>query len=394
MPHELQPLSAETGRSQRLIGLDLLRLAAVAMVLGVHTEPIPAEWVSPLRPLMEWWRAGGGLGVDLFFVLSGYLVSGLLFAEYRSRGEISISRFYVRRAWKIYPSFYALILFSIVFESLAGERVRPKPFLAEAFFLQSYLGAYWNHTWTLAVEEHFYLLLPLGLAIMAKRGRGAADPFRAVPALVLGLAAAFLAVRAANFAVRDEYRLIKHVFATHLRLDSLLFGVAIAYIHHFHREWFCRTFRPWRYVLLAGGAATLGGLLIWPGSVTMWYVHTLGFTQFYLGAAGVLVAVLMCEIPRNRLTLPLATLGSYSYSIYLWHMAIMRWVVPHLEETLSWQSRTALYLAGAFVIGVSMAKLVELPTLRLRDRLYPSRTATTLRPAPLPQSVVAPAQAA
>jgi len=388
-----QPLEARTG-NERLIGLDLLRLLAVVLVLGAHLEPVPGDWASPLRPAVEKWRAGGGLGVDLFFVLSGFLVSGLLLTEYKKRGEISISRFYMRRAWKIYPSFYVLIAFSLLYHWLvAGERVRPKPFLAEAFFLQSYLQGFWNHTWTLAVEEHFYVLLPLLLLLLAKRGRRAADPFRALPYLVLASSVGFLAVRAVNFAVRDEYRLIKHAFATHLRLDSLFFGVAIAYAYHFHHARFCRTFRPWRYALIAAGAATLGGLMIWQGAVAAWYVHTLGFTQFYLGAAGVLVGVLMCEIPRNAVTGLLAAVGSYSYSIYLWHMAIMRWAVPHLQETLSWQGRTALYLGGAFVIGIAMAKLVELPTLRLRDRLYPPRTASTL-PTSLPRSVMGPAQAA
>jgi peptidoglycan/LPS O-acetylase OafA/YrhL len=382
--------------NERLIGLDLLRLAAIVLVLGVHMEPAPSDWASPLRPAVEWWRGAGGLGVDLFFVLSGFLVSGLLLAEYKQRGEISISRFYVRRAWKIYPSFYMLIAFSLLYHWLAaGERVRPKPFLAEAFFLQSYLQGFWYHTWSLAVEEHFYIMLPLGLAWLARRGRGAADPFKTIPWLVLAAALGFLAIRAVNFAVRDEFRLMKFWFATHLRLDSLLAGVAIAYAYHYHQAWFRRTFRPWRHVLLIAGASVLGGLSLWPGPLTMWYVTTLGFTQFYLGAAGLLVGVLMCEIPRNWLTRGLAALGAYSYSIYLWHMALMRWAVPHLQESLSWQQRTTLYLVGAFVIGIAMAKLVELPTLRLRDRWYPSRTTSEVGAATATTSTtLSPSQAA
>jgi peptidoglycan/LPS O-acetylase OafA/YrhL len=87
-----------------------------------------------------------------------------------------------------------------------------------------------------------------------------------------------------------------------------------------------------------------------------------------------MMGVLMCDVPRNRLTAGLAALGAYSYSIYLWHMACKEYVVPHLVGVLSWEARTALYFVAAFVIGVLMAKLVELPTLRLRDRWYPSRT--------------------
>jgi peptidoglycan/LPS O-acetylase OafA/YrhL len=281
----------------------------------------------------------------------------------------------VRRAWKIYPSFYVLIAISLLFHWLvAGERVRPKPFVAEAFFLQSYIGGFWNHTWSLAVEEHFYILLPLGLAWLARRGRGKADPFSALPRMVLVAAFGFIGVRAVNFAARDEFRLMKFWFATHLRLDSLFAGVAIAYAYHFHQEWFCRTFRPWRHALIVVGAATLSALAFWRGAIAGWYLNIFAFTQFYVGAAGVLVGVLMCDIPRNAVTRGLARVGAYSYSIYLWHMAIMRWAVPHLQETLSWQQRQALYLVGGFVIGITMAKLVELPTLRLRDRLFPSHT--------------------
>jgi peptidoglycan/LPS O-acetylase OafA/YrhL len=104
-------------------------------------------------------------------------------------------------------------------------------------------------------------------------------------------------------------------------------------------------------------------------------LHAWGFTMFYLGAAALLVGVLMCEIPRNRVTAALAAVGTYSYSIYLWHMAFNYFADPYLEGALSWQVRTAMHVAAAFVLGISMAKLVELPTLRLRDRLYPSRMA-------------------
>jgi peptidoglycan/LPS O-acetylase OafA/YrhL len=387
-----QSSHVEPGGGERLMGLDLLRLVAVVLVLGVHMQPVPSGWDSPLRPVVQKWQLAGGLGVDLFFVLSGFLVSGLLLAEYKKRGEISISRFYVRRAWKIYPSFYVLIAFSLLYHCLVvGERVRPKPFLAEAFFLQSYVGGYWNHTWSLAVEEHFYILLPLGLAWLARRGRGKADPFSVLPWLVLVAAIGLVGVRAVNFAVRDEFRLMKFWFATHLRLDSLLAGVAIAYAYHFHEEWFRRTFRPWRHVLVVLGAAVLSALAFWRGAISMWYLNIFAFTQFYAGASAMLVGVLLCDIPRNAVTRGLARVGAYSYSIYLWHMALMRWAVPHLQDALSWQERQALYLAGAFVIGIAMAKLVELPTLRLRDRLFPSRAGGAVQPA---QLVLPQAQAA
>jgi peptidoglycan/LPS O-acetylase OafA/YrhL len=377
-----------------LIGLDLLRFLAVLLVIGRHMETPPTDWQSPLRPIVNAWNMYGGLGVDVFFVLSGFLVSGLLFAEYQRRGDISIKRFYVRRAWKIYPSFYVLIVFSYFYQLFAvGFRMRDKSVLAEMFFLQSYLPGFWNHTWTLAVEEHFYILMPLLLLYLARRGRGSANPFRAIPWLVLASSAGFLGVRAINWIVRDEYRYIKHVFATHLRLDSLFFGVLIAYAYHFHGERFRRAFRPWRHALIGLGVLLLAGMGLSPWGVTLWYVHTLGFSQMYLGAAALLVGVLMCKIPENWATRWLAAVGAYSYSIYLWHMALMYWAVPHLQQALSWQQRTAFYTLGAFVIGIAMAKLVELPTLRLRDRWYPAQARAAVA-APPSATILGPAQAA
>jgi peptidoglycan/LPS O-acetylase OafA/YrhL len=365
------PPGAVSQGAGRLIGLDLLRLLAVAAVIGAHMEAPPTDWVSPVRGALEFWHARGGRGVELFFVLSGFLVSGLLFAEYQKRGEMSISRFYVRRAWKIYPAFYFMI-FSTYFIQWAvnGDRPRDRPTFSELFFLQSYSPGFWNHTWTLGVEEHFYLALPLVLALLVRRGGGGANPFRSVPWLVGAVAIGGVLLRWVNFAVRTEYSYWTHAFPTHLRIDALFFGVGLGYAWHFHGEVLRRLVRPWRYALIAGGWIAWTGM--W-GPSSAWDVHTWGYSLYYLGGAAVMMGVLACEIPRNRVTLALAGVGTYSYSIYLWHMAFSRFAVPRLEGATSWQTRNVLHVVAALAIGVLMAKLVELPTLRLRDRWYPSR---------------------
>src|ERR1043166_4604044 len=137
----------------RVIGLDLLRLVAIVLVLGRHAEQPPAG-VPLASGLVESWQRGGWVGVDLFFVLSGFLVSGLLFAEFASRGQISVLRFYVRRGWRIYPAFYLLIATTILGRTVFFQAPSGRHVLAEVFFLQSYATGLWNHTWSLAVEEH------------------------------------------------------------------------------------------------------------------------------------------------------------------------------------------------------------------------------------------------
>ncbi len=370
-------LSAVAPSSARLLGLDLLRLVSIVLVLGRHMEPAPSNLPWPLNVVFDLWNNHGGIGLDVFFVLSGFLVSGLLFAEFRKHGEISVRRFYIRRAWKIYPAFYLLIGFAYFYCLLfLGYKLRDRPVFSELLFLQSYQQGYWNHTWTLAVEEHFYLLLPLVLLSLVRWNRGAADPFRAVPYLVAATSVVCLAARFVNLQLRAEYAHHTHAFPTHLRIDSLFFGVAIAYAYQFHATWFQTAFWRWRFGLIIAGSALLSLTSILSSKASPYYL-TLGFAQLYVGAAALMVGVLLCNIPKNWLTISFATLGTFSYSIYLWHMALMYWAIPQLKELgISWQVRTAIYMMGAFVIGIAMAKLLELPALRIRDRMFPSRSAS------------------
>jgi peptidoglycan/LPS O-acetylase OafA/YrhL len=366
-------LATPAVRTSRLIGLDLLRLLAIVLVLGRHMEPTPSDLSQPFKSLCDVWHVNGGVGVDLFFVLSGFLVAGLLFGEYRQRGSFSVSRFYVRRAWKIYPAFYWLIGVTYLYcLFVVGYKPPDRSFYTEVLFLQSYQQGHWNHTWSLAVEEHFYLALPLVLLYFARRKSGAADPFAPIVLLSTAIGCFCLAARVANYFLRSDFSFHTHIFPTHLRVDALFSGVAIAYAYHYHSAWFARAFRPRRYLLIGAGIALVAAEV----TLTAFsepYDYTIGFTQRYLGAAAIVAGVLMCQIPQNRLTLGLATLGTYSYSIYLWHMATMYYAVPQLRDAgISWQLRSAIFLFGAFALGITMAKLVELPSLRLRDFLLPS----------------------
>src|SRR5581483_5569531 len=133
----------------------MLRGVAVLLVLGRHLNP-PTNCPEWLQIPLGLWQRGGWVGVDLFFVLSGFLVSGLLFQDYRQHGRLHIGRFYVRRGLKIYPGFYALL--AVTAGMICCFLRRPLPvqrLLAEAVFLQNYLGfewgTLWNHTWSLAI---------------------------------------------------------------------------------------------------------------------------------------------------------------------------------------------------------------------------------------------------
>src|SRR5437867_3544975 len=96
--------SVESGK--RLLSLDCLRALALLLVLGRHVGPPPSDSPTLERYFFDFWHRGGWIGVDVFFVLSGFLVSGLLFADYKRYDHLFPIRFYIRRGFKIYPAFY------------------------------------------------------------------------------------------------------------------------------------------------------------------------------------------------------------------------------------------------------------------------------------------------
>jgi peptidoglycan/LPS O-acetylase OafA/YrhL len=149
--------------------------------------PCPLGWTA----FFLFWKRFGWTGVDLFFVLSGFLVSGLLFREYATTGAIRPGRFLIRRGLKIYPAFYVLFVVTLVVRHELAIPTGVWATIGEAAFLQNYHYGLWGHTWSLAVEEHFYILLVVALTSIVAVSR---SPFRvlerifiAVPIVVLGL---------------------------------------------------------------------------------------------------------------------------------------------------------------------------------------------------------------
>ncbi len=369
----------------RLPGLDVLRLLAVLLVILDHLRPAPPDgWALPARRLLEALQRGGWVGVDLFFVLSGFLASGLLFAEYKASGRLSVGRFLLRRGAKIYPPFWALLAISLILFHAGHQRYAHSSLLAEVFFVQSYVPGLWLHTWSLAVEEHFYLLLVLLLSVVLRLNRDSPAPFRRVPFIALGVAAFVLALRFLHWHERPAYSLYAYHFATHLRIDSLFLGVAISYFHHFHTSEFVSALRRWRYALIAGGLALLVPPFLVPHQSPI--IFTVGFTAFACGSGMLMVGVLLCDLPRSRWMGVPATLGAHSYSIYLWNLPVRYWGTPLIERALGPSAgfgiRAAIYVIATLSVGVAMAKLIEIPALRSRDRWIPSRSGATLAASP------------
>ena len=326
--------------------LDVLRGIAVLMVVLWHYALL-TNHASKLSQV-------GITGVDLFFVLSGFLISGLLFTEYKSTGAISLKRFWIRRGFKIYPPFYAFMGTSLIAFLLLAHRV-PKAMLYELTFTQNYLGRIWPHTWSLAVEEHFYFLLPILLVLLAWAGRGKANPFRAVPAISIGVSVACLYFRILAMKHGGDWDHL--ALPTHIRIDALFAGVALGYIYHFDSDSFCEAKR---WYVIAVGILFSASLLILPD------LPRISFA--YIAFAFIVAWAANQKKNQSRPLRALAWIGLYSYSIYLWHGFALA-AVPYIP--IGWY-RLPIYLAIVFALGVGLSKLIEIPALKVRDRFFPS----------------------
>jgi peptidoglycan/LPS O-acetylase OafA/YrhL len=336
--------------------LDVLRCLAILLILGFHL------------PYYRVWGYVGWVGVDLFFVLSGFLISSLLFREFQATGKIAFRRFVLRRGFKIWPSFY--ILLAVTSLLLAGQHPFPLGgVLANALFLQNYFFEHspWHvglmgHAWSLAVEEHFYLVLPLLLIGLARSKRSSPDPFSAIPYLFLAIGLICLGLRCFTLPA-GTYRVVA---PTHMRIDSLFAGVLIGYFRCFRKESFRRLASPL--------ALVLAGLFCLPAffttSESRW-MQTFGLTGLYVGFS-FLVAWAVAKKPMEGIAgtaaKAAAAVGRYSYSIYLWH-----WIL----SLLFWPVRTSVlafwfYIALSIAVGIVMATLVEIPCLAVRERLLPA----------------------
>ncbi|MEI8195594.1 MAG: acyltransferase [Phycisphaerae bacterium] len=421
-------------RNPRLLQLDVLRGIAILLVLGRHAV-ISGQKAGYFWPIAGWWQVFGWSGVDLFFVLSGFLVGGLLCAEARDYGRIDVKRFIVRRGFKIWPLYYMFLGFialgrlvgypwrqlapeeqtSLLWPSLlhiqnymAVPRARfweipgsiwfantfpgCRPFMD---YLQIHMGLPRTHLWSLAVEEHFYLVLPFVLVLLLILQRGTAPlPRRRLawlPAVCLFMMTLCTTMRclATNLVPFPWHT---HVYPTHMRVDGLFFGVLLAYLHHF-QPWFAAWTVRMRWWLLLVGLLLIAPMMAFRLEPNAW-VPAIGFTMLYLGYGCILLAALAMRIDwlsqaRGLLKIPahalraIAWVGLFSYPIYLWHLDLGRFPVLYLLDTevldrlpaeLRWLLATTLYLSLAIAGSALIGKLIERPMLLLRDRLFPGRT--------------------
>lgn len=394
---ETRPDPHPSPAKARVLQLDFLRGIAILLVIAGH-RVLSSEGAGPFRPFVNCLYRIGWSGVDLFFVLSGFLIGGLLFKEVYTRGSLDVGRFIVRRLFKIWPSYYvylALLALGIAFTSLplidyAGA---PRSLIPNLLHIQNYTGARRSHTWSLSVEEHFYLFLPLLLLAVLPRRRSEISSIPAIPIVAGIVMVSCLALRVLTFKLHgrlpDDQFNVTYLYPTHLRIDSLFFGVLLAYLNQFHPHILAPVRRNPLVAILLGLALVSPMVLFQLTRVP--FVYTFGFTVLYLGYGAILMGLVYTPLQSGKIgqalqSLPgraVAFIGFYSYPIYLWHVdgarMPMDWMVKQglfnpVPGPLRWLIVLILYTALATLVGVIMGRLVEKPALAVRDRLFPART--------------------
>ena len=389
-----ESLSAATTTSdtvKRLRSLDILRGIAATLVLIRHAPYTADDNFTAIGRVFHFFQTVGWVGVDLFFVLSGFLISSVLLRELDRTGTIRLKRFWLRRGLKIWPSYYVAyggVWFLGCVWALrqnADEKLHKllRDAVPNALFIQNYVSCErWPHSWTLAIEEHFYLLLPIFLLLPALYVRRRFS-VRFITGLWLAFSIAIMSLRYQNLLQGDRWT--TNYYQSHLRVDSLMFGVFLC--------WLLRRIpisdKKVRLLGLISVPVVCSGLVLaysFPLSATSFSVW--GFTYLYI-ASGLVTVLAWCRpnVGESLRGLPsyalngCAWLGTYSYTIYLAHSVIFP--IPGAATTFSLLSRqltsygfsieiagfaqNVLFISLSIVGGYLLSYLVERPLLRRRS---------------------------
>jgi len=301
-----------------------------------------------------WFPFGGAAGVSLFFVISGFLITTLLLAERQRDGGISLTKFYLRRSLRIFPPFYVFVLAVVVLSHLGLADAPGPAVLASATYWMNFYGGNagtLGHTWSLSIEEQFYLVWPFIVARCSSR--------QSVGFAIL-VAAAWPLLRLARHGYL--YSPIPEEALRSSGLDTILWGSVLALLSYDAAAEWLKAAARWRWPLFVSLACLLFIYTFkerWPLSI----VFLLPLLR------NLSLTVLLWWSINNKDSLwgrllespPLAFVGRLSYSLYLWHGLF-------ITSSHWWLCRFPFNWLASFALALASYYWVELPSNQLRRR--------------------------
>ncbi len=371
---------ATTAPPSRLIGLDTLRAAAVLAVVFYHLT-IFGELPSSLLPVTYF----GWMGVDLFFVLSGFLIGHQVLKPYLNGERSSVAAFYRRRAYRIIPPY--LVVLALYF---LVPRWNESPSLAPLWKFLTFTMNFgfsfdrrgFSHAWSLCVEEHFYLFFPLLVLLLMHR-----PSIRKTVATIMSVVLLGIGLRAFLITHYPDAVFSRIYYPSYSRLDGLVMGVTLAIVRNFHPLW-------WHALLKRGHTLLFSGVfcvacVVWmfrgyglgnSSGSAMWGI-ILGLPLLAFGLGLITVSSVSDNGFLARVKIPGAgSLATLAFSLYLTHKAVAHLVMQGFPAITSsrgpgaWLLYAVSCLAAAWLLHIA----VERPFLRLRDRRSRAASASVL----------------
>jgi peptidoglycan/LPS O-acetylase OafA/YrhL len=364
--------------NQRIFGLDLMRATAILMVLVGHCSWIFPESDSTFAALLA---LSGFLGVEIFFVLSGFLIGRIIYRQFTT-GDFNTSavmHFLKRRWFRTFPNYFLVLVVNIILWTFLGFEIQG--LWQYFFFVQNFASPmlpFFTESWSLSVEEFAYVILPFGLLLvfMLFKPKNKPRQFLTVTLLLIVIfmiTKIFYNINTSNNTIETWNLAVKSVVI--YRLDSIFIGVLAGWIYENHRDFWIRTKNVWM---------VLGFIML------IFYTFGVGFFQLlidrypffwnvvYLPLASISVAFFLpilseWKSEKSFLYRPITFISLVSYSIYLLHYGIVLQLMKQVVDTetlplLYATLFTIAYFGVSIILSALLYRYYEKPMMDRRER--------------------------
>ncbi|MCP4440925.1 MAG: acyltransferase [Aureispira sp.] len=365
----------------RIWGLDLLRALAITMVLIEHSQ----LFLSPIFRSTNFMRLGGYWGVELFFVLSGFLIGGILLKTYDTNNtkfnKKKLLTFWKRRWYRTLPSYFLILLVNTILVVFFPHFIElPKDYPQYFFFLQNFTSehsSFFGEAWSLSVEEWFYIIFPLLLFLINSISNKYISQKNKFLSITLSILAFSIIMRIQNTTDPNAYWDKGYRKIVIFRFDAILTGVFIAWINYYYLHWlnqFKKELLGIGIILLICSCFIYYTDILKNGThISSFFAKTFYFNLTSLGFALCLpFAYSIKKGKASKFTKWIKIIAIVSYSIYLTHCSIIIWLLLQFQYlNTSFFSAIIFYTAFwilSLILAIILYNFFEKPFTNLRDK--------------------------